>query len=53
MSAKAPAASATVTKLPAATRAPAAELPSAGRLEVWQGRALVYARDVTPLVLAS
>jgi hypothetical protein len=31
----------------------AMKLPSAERLEVWQGRALVYARDVTPLVLAS
>ncbi len=31
----------------------AMKLPSAERLEVWQGQALVYARDVTPLVLAS
>jgi len=31
----------------------AMKLPSALRLEVWRGKALVYARDVTPLVLAS
>jgi len=31
----------------------AMKFPSAGRLEVWRGKALVYARDVTPLVLAS
>jgi hypothetical protein len=31
----------------------AMKLPSAERLEVWQGKALVYARDVTPLAFAS
>ncbi len=30
----------------------AMKLPRALRLEVWQDKALVYARDVTPLVLA-
>jgi hypothetical protein len=30
----------------------AMKLPSAERMEVWQGGALVYARDLTPLVLA-
>jgi len=30
----------------------AMKLPKAERLEVWHGQALVYARDVTPLVLA-
>ena len=30
----------------------AMKLPTAERLEVWKGRALVYARDVTPLVMA-
>jgi hypothetical protein len=30
----------------------AMKLPSAGRLEIWTSGALVYARNVTPLVLA-
>lgn len=30
----------------------AMKLPTAERLEVWHGKVLVYARDVTPLVLA-
>ena len=29
----------------------AMKLPTAERLEVWHGKSLVYARDVTPLVL--
>lgn len=30
----------------------AMKLPTAERLEVWHGQALVYARKVTPLVMA-